>query len=299
MDKLIHDEFDSSTHEVLCVCTENKKTAVGLCIFLADREIEWYSEDFPECCVTKSDEEDYKYRNVLGSVAHWGPKFTYAEAVNLLCQDGDLVRSVAKGTTRQWRSFFQYEKKHNFRLFLQWSENYVCGEVAKEELWEDAIVVARNILNGQGEKAIKGLPLLNWKIKRVKPSMESIHMVPHPGEITPSDENDNLETVMEDDDEGEEGARRVSYADERTKSVNSLASDRTRSLMSDAGFRTSEGGRSQTRSLGDEVRRSLKSDRQASLRQSVLSASSATDRILEEAEDEVFDKKDEELLLVL
>ena len=39
----------------------------------------------------------------------------------------------------------------------------MCGEVAKEELWEDAIVVARNILNGQGEKAIKvGTELPNF-----------------------------------------------------------------------------------------------------------------------------------------
>ena len=31
----------------------------------------------------------------------------------------------------------------------------MCGEVANEELWEDAIVAAKNILKGQGEDAIK------------------------------------------------------------------------------------------------------------------------------------------------
>ena len=28
------------------------------------------------------------------------------------------VRGVAKGTTRQWRSFYQYEKKHSFRSVI-------------------------------------------------------------------------------------------------------------------------------------------------------------------------------------
>jgi len=298
MDKLLHDEYDSSTHEVLCVCTENKKTGVGLCIFLADREIEWYSEEFPECCVAQSDEEDYKYRNVLASVAHWGSKFTMAEAVNLLCQDGDLVRGVAKGTTRQWRSFYQYEKKHSFRLFLQWYENYMCGEVANEELWEDAIVAAKNILKGQGEDAIKALPLTRWKVKRVKPTQESFHMVPHPGDITPSDENDNLE-FEDEEKEGED--RKLSFADER-KSVNSdrylsISSDRTQSILSDPGYRTSAGG-SRTKSLKSEGggRRSLKSGG----RQSLLSEGMGPnpDKIPEETDD-VFDEKKEELLVVL
>ncbi|XP_023323905.1 uncharacterized protein LOC111697957 [Eurytemora carolleeae] len=149
-------------------------------------------EKFPECCVNKSEEEDYKYRNVLAAVAHWASKWTLAEAVNLLCQDGNLVRNVAKGTTRQWRSFSQYEKKNSFRLFLQWSENYVCGEAVNEELWEETIHSAKLILKGEEQKAFKNLPIQNWKIKRVKPSMECFHMVPHPGDITPVESEENM-----------------------------------------------------------------------------------------------------------
>ena len=42
-----------------------------------------------------------------------------------------------------------------FRLFLQWSENYVCGEAVNEELWEETILSAKLILKGEEQKAFK------------------------------------------------------------------------------------------------------------------------------------------------
>ena len=44
---------------------------------------------------------------------------------------------------------------HLFRLFLQWSENYFCGEVEMEELWECAVVAANRLLKGEGEDALE------------------------------------------------------------------------------------------------------------------------------------------------
>ena len=49
--------------------------------------------------------------------------------MNFLVQSGDLVRTVSKGTTRQWRGIDQYEKKHGFNFFIQWSDNFICDEV--------------------------------------------------------------------------------------------------------------------------------------------------------------------------
>ena len=34
------------------------------------------------------------------------------------------------------------------RMFLQWTENYVCGEAALEELWEEAVNLAKALLGG-------------------------------------------------------------------------------------------------------------------------------------------------------
>jgi hypothetical protein len=35
-------------------------------------------------------------------------------------------------------------------MFLQWSENYVCGEAAFEELWEEAVNLTKALL-GKGK----------------------------------------------------------------------------------------------------------------------------------------------------
>jgi hypothetical protein len=72
------------------------------------------------------------------------------QAVNFLVSSADLVRTVSKGTTRcsavqrrlhngvqcsavgttrQWRQIEQYEKKHSFKFFIQWADNFICDEV--------------------------------------------------------------------------------------------------------------------------------------------------------------------------
>ena len=132
MEKLVYEEFDSDKHEVLAICLETQSTAVGISLFMNDREAEYYWEKFPECCVKHTSGDDYIFRNLLTSVSYWGPKWTLAEAVNFLVQSGDLVRNVSKGTTRQWRSINQFEEKHSFKFFIQWTDNYVCDEVAND-----------------------------------------------------------------------------------------------------------------------------------------------------------------------
>ena len=59
----------------------------------------------------------------------------------------DLVVLVSKGTTRQWRQIAQYEKRHSFNFFIQWAENFICDEVAGEELWEEVVAAARMLAN--------------------------------------------------------------------------------------------------------------------------------------------------------
>lgn len=232
------DDYDTYKHEVLCVCMESEKRGTALCILLADREIEWYSEEFPDCCVEKSGKEDYRFRNVLAAVSRWAEKWTMSETVNLLCQDGDLVRSVAKGTTREYRSFYQYEKRNSFRLFLQWTENFMCGEVADEELWEDAILVTKALHANADPAAIEDLPLVGWKIKRVKPANESYHMVPHPGDVTPVAEEE--EEVFE---EGRGSTTSWTESSARLGSTGSRLASTAASKLGSTGGRGSRGSR--------------------------------------------------------
>jgi hypothetical protein len=88
---------------------------------------------------------------------------------------------------------------------LQWTENYVCGEAASDELWEEAVNVAKALLLGAGHKkgaaadeaAIwESLPVSHWKRKRVRPTLEAFHMVPHPGDISSAESGEEREVVV-------------------------------------------------------------------------------------------------------
>ena len=54
------------------------------------------------------------------------------QAVNFLCQSGNFVRKVSRPKSSEWRAINKFEEKNDFTMFLQWSDNYVCGEVANE-----------------------------------------------------------------------------------------------------------------------------------------------------------------------
>jgi len=201
MENLVFEEFDTDKHEVLAICLETPTTAVGISLFLNDREIEFYREKFPDCCVRHQDGEDFIFRNLMTAVSFWGPKWTYAEAVNFLVSSGSLTKTISKGTTRQWRSVDQFEQRHSFRFFIQWTDNYVCDEVANEELWEELVVTAKKMLNSSDkelETAWDTFPVNHWKTTRVRVNGTNFHLVPHPGEVSKEVVVEKCATVTND-----------------------------------------------------------------------------------------------------
>jgi len=188
MERLVYEEFDTEKHEVLAISLETETTAVGICCFLSDREIEFYWEKFPDCCVRHRDGEDHIARNMMAAVSHWATKWTLAEAVNFLVRSRELVVLVSKGTTRQWRQIAQYEKRHSFNFFIQWAENFICDEVAGEELWEEVVAAARMLANSteaEVDDCWENFPVAHWRRRRVRLQGENFHCIPHPGEVTP------------------------------------------------------------------------------------------------------------------
>eukprot|EP00092_Neocalanus_flemingeri_P054740 GFUD01064502.1.p1 GENE.GFUD01064502.1~~GFUD01064502.1.p1 ORF type:complete len:272 (-),score=66.79 GFUD01064502.1:225-1040(-) len=186
MEKLVYEEYDTEKHEVLAICMETPTIAVGISLFMNDREAEYYWEKFPECCVKHTSGDDFIFRNLMTAVSYWGSKWTMAEAVNFLVQSGNLVRNVSKGTTRQWRAVNQFEEKHSFRFFIQWTDNYVCDEVCNDELWEELVNLAKQLVNSSEtelESAWENFPVEHWKRKRVRVNGINFHLVPHPGDI--------------------------------------------------------------------------------------------------------------------
>ena len=194
MEELVYEEFDTENHEILAICLETESVSVGVSLFLSDREVEYYWEKFPECCVTHTKTEDFPVRNFITAVSVWGEKWTLAECVNILSQDEKVVRNISKQGTSLWRKAAQLEAKHDFKLYTQWTDNYVCDEVASEELWTELVSLARLLLRSGGDPAMleevwqgENFPVGHWRRRRVRPGPEYFCAgVPHPGEVSPT-----------------------------------------------------------------------------------------------------------------
>ena len=107
MEELVYEEFDTENHEILAICLETESVSVGVSLFLSDREVEYYWEKFPECCVTHTKTEDFPVRNFITAVSVWGEKWTLAECVNILSQDEMVVRNISKQGSSLWRKAAQ------------------------------------------------------------------------------------------------------------------------------------------------------------------------------------------------
>jgi len=186
VERLVYEEFDTEQHEVLGITLQAGPVAVGVCCFLSDREVEFYWERVPQCCLREAAPQDH--RNLMAAVSLWSAKWTMAEAVNFLVSSGELVRSVSSGSSAAWRQVARWEARHQYSFYPQWTDNYVCGDVAAEDLWEELVAAAKRLVNSS-EAEVDGcwddLPVAHWRRRRVRVATEHFHCVPHPGEVSP------------------------------------------------------------------------------------------------------------------
>jgi len=193
MEALVYEEYDTEEHEVLAIVLENQSVTVGVSLFLSDREVEYYWARFPDCCSRHTSQEDVPVRSFVTAVAAWADKWTLASCVNILSQDEAVVRNIGTKHSELWRKASQFESKHDFRLYTQWTDNYVCDEVSSDELWCELINVAKAMLATSGiseeteaDQIWAALPVSHWRRRRIVPGAEHFHCsVPHPGEVTP------------------------------------------------------------------------------------------------------------------
>lgn len=193
---LVYEEFDSPQHECVVVVVENGQKIAGICAFLQELQVEYFVTPFPACCSIHPQES--AFRAAVAAISHWAPKWAYAEAVNFLSTSGALVRQVNRPTTRQCRLIKQFEGLHEFPLFFQWTENFMCDFVANQELWETLVRTCRRLLssasvvggdaaaaNAADDHVWNDFPLEHWLRKRVNIDGEHFHHVAHPGQVTP------------------------------------------------------------------------------------------------------------------
>ena len=63
-------------------------------------------------------------------------------------------RQKSSTTTRQWRQFEQYERRHSVNFFIQRAENFIGNKVAGEELWEKVGAIAMRLAHSSETKVM-------------------------------------------------------------------------------------------------------------------------------------------------
>jgi hypothetical protein len=130
--RFIHEEFDSPDHDVVTVVLSTAKSAVGISVFLQDRKVEYFSEDFPTCCVRDAnyDPKVYKTRAGLAAVGLWGKTYTMAASVVLLIDDRSFVEMANVADSTVSLKLAHYEEEYDFKIECQWTDNYRCDHVS-------------------------------------------------------------------------------------------------------------------------------------------------------------------------
>ena len=112
---------------------------VGICIFLLDRKVEYYIEEFPEHIeqemnLTTPDTEENLGRGLksaLLGISQWSDQWCAAESVNLLLKDKDIVLKLNSDPESEEvaKLISDLALLNGYKIYCQWSDNYICDTV--------------------------------------------------------------------------------------------------------------------------------------------------------------------------
>ena len=68
----------------------------------------------------------------MSAVSYWSSQWEMADSVNLLSQNQRFVIEANDGESNSAKFLKQFEEKFEFRVFTQWTDNYVCDHVSFE-----------------------------------------------------------------------------------------------------------------------------------------------------------------------
>jgi hypothetical protein len=138
-ENLIYDEYESFEHNCIVMLANNDTKCVGICIFLLDRKVEYYVEEFPEHIQQemKLKTIDTDENLVLGlkcalvGISQWSDQWCAAESVNLLLKDKDIVLKLNSDPDSEEVSKIVSDLAllNGYKIYCQWSENYMCDTV--------------------------------------------------------------------------------------------------------------------------------------------------------------------------
>ena len=166
----LHDEYEAFEHECLVFLGANESAVVGICMYLLDRNVEYFKQPFPAEYLNNFPPENSKElakASVMSAIQKWAPKWCSAKAVHLLCNDINSVNDLNKSGTEMAAKVAQFEDDFDFKLICDWTDNYFCEivsfkrssshdfllkktvsfQAANEELWEGLILCGKKLLD--------------------------------------------------------------------------------------------------------------------------------------------------------
>ena len=113
----------------------------GICIFLLDRKVEYYVEEYPIDDNSESNisnETDIPngassrgLKCALLGISQWSEQWCAAESVNLLLKDKSVVLKLNADPEADESSKYVSDLAllNGYKLYCQWADNYICDTV--------------------------------------------------------------------------------------------------------------------------------------------------------------------------
>ena len=144
IERFVHEEFESSNHDVVFVAMSNSKLCIGIAVFMQERRVEYFLEKFPQCCVMDANHENraccvqsslvdsermLKFRSGLAALSFWGVQFTLGNRVQMLSDYRLFVEMANSNGDIIKEKITAFEDRYDFKLLCHWTDNYICDMV--------------------------------------------------------------------------------------------------------------------------------------------------------------------------
>ena len=140
-ESFIYDEYESFTHNCIVMLANDDTKCAGICVFLLDRKVEYYVEEYPiddnsesnisnETDVT-NEVSSRGLKCALLGISQWSEQWCAAESVNLLLKDKSVVLKLNADPEEDESSKYVSDLAllNGYKLYCQWADNYICDTV--------------------------------------------------------------------------------------------------------------------------------------------------------------------------
>ena len=129
IERFVHEEFESANHDVVFVAMSNLKLSIGIAVFMQERKVEYFLEQFPPKDSLVDSDSMLKLRSGLAALSFWGVQFTLGDRVHMLSDYRTFVEMANSNGNIIKEKITEFEDRYDFKLLCHWTDNYICDMV--------------------------------------------------------------------------------------------------------------------------------------------------------------------------